>query len=101
MRNEGPEIIVEPLGLSRQKEEIIIDGLVTDSFERKIGDNAGSMFVRIPRKILGKIINILETPLDQEVSLEPIIEVLSIYDEKHGWLAVLRKPKQKKRRDKR
>ena len=86
------EFTVEPLRLTNRKEELNINGLITDADIRVISEHQRSAFVRIPKKLLRKIITVLDTPLDQEVSLKPLIEVLSVYSPKHGWLCILRKP---------
>ena len=86
------EVEVEPLELSNHNKQITIDGVITKTNVRRVADNGGSMFVRIPRTLIQNIINLLETPLDHEISLSPLIEVLHVYSPNYGWLAILKRP---------
>ena len=82
------EIEVEPSKFTNSKESINIEGIITDTNRRKVQDNSGSMFVHIPRKLIHKIIKVLDTPIE--------IEVVHIFSPLYGWCALLRQPEKRK-----
>jgi len=83
---ESEEISVEPLYLTKSKEEIILKGHVAIHKTRKVRDVGGYQNVGIPKGWTERVIDFLNTPL---------VDISLAYTDEKGWIIIIESPQKK------